>query len=76
MQKRLDEQSNDLERLERLYEEEEKFVSVMEKMVESQLEDHTTLEKYSHQDNMTIKVNLTDSEMVLLTQFLKNAIGL
>ncbi len=39
-----------------MYEEEEKFVVVMEKMVESQLEDHSILDKYSHQDNLTIKV--------------------
>jgi hypothetical protein len=45
-----------LERLNRLYEEEEKFVAVMEKMVEAQIEDHSTLDKYSHQDNLTIKV--------------------
>lgn len=45
-----------MERLNRLYEEEEKFVVVMEKMVESQTEDHSILDKYSHQDNLTIKV--------------------
>ena len=45
-----------MERLNRLYEEEEKFVAVVEKMVESQTEDHSILDKYSHQDNLTIKV--------------------
>ena len=58
LQKKLAEQKNDLERLDRLYEEEEKFVKVMEKMVESQTEDHTILEKYTHQDDMTIKVRI------------------
>ncbi|EFX81493.1 hypothetical protein DAPPUDRAFT_102466 [Daphnia pulex] len=53
--KKLAEQNLDLERLNQLYEEEEKFVVVMEKMVESQLEDHSILDKYSHQDNLTIK---------------------
>ena len=56
LQKKLEEQNLDLERLNRLYEEEEKFVAVMEKMVESQTEDHSILDKYSHQDNLTIKV--------------------
>lgn len=51
------EQNLDLERLNQLYAEEEKFVVVMEKMVESQTEDHSILDKYSHQDNLTIKVN-------------------
>lgn len=53
--KKLAEQNLALERLNQFYEEEDKFVAVMEKMVESQLEDHTILDKYSHQDNLTIK---------------------
>ena len=45
-----------MKKLREIFEEEGKIAQVMERMVESQQEDHKTLDKYSHKDNLIIKV--------------------
>ena len=45
-----------MNKLSSIFDKESKIVEVMEKMVESQQDDHGTIEKYSHQDSMLIKV--------------------
>lgn len=56
MQKKLADQEKNFEQFSRAFEEEAKVVEVMEKMVASQQDDQSILEKYSHQDNARIKV--------------------
>jgi hypothetical protein len=46
-----------MKQLREIFEEENKIAQAMERMVESQQEDRTTLEKYSHKDNLMIKVS-------------------
>lgn len=59
LKKRLEDQRRDMKKLSEIFEEESKIVQVMERMVESQQEDHKTLDKYSHKDNLMTKVLFT-----------------
>ncbi len=53
----MEDQRRDMKQLREIFEEENKIAQAMERMVESQQEDRTTLEKYSHKDNLMIKVS-------------------
>ena len=48
-----------MKQLREIFEEESKIAQAMERMVESQQQDHYTLEKYSHKDNLMIKVHFS-----------------
>ena len=49
------EQEKSIQQLSRIFEDEAKVVEAMEKMVSSQQDDQSILEKYSHQDTSMIK---------------------
>jgi hypothetical protein len=48
-----------MKQLREIFEEESQIAQAMERMVESQQQDQDTLEKYSHKDNLMIKVNFS-----------------
>jgi len=52
---RLVEERRHLDRLNEMFESEEKVVETMQKMTEAQQDDHDILGKYSHQDSLVIK---------------------
>ena len=55
----MEDQRRDMKQLRKIFEEESKIAQAMERMVESQQQDHYTLEKYSHKDNLMIKVHFS-----------------